>query len=187
MRYSRRKWLLQLASIAVLAGTCCAWSLPGFAERAPGLSLKDLNGNKQKLSNLRGQIVVVNFWATWCGPCQEELPRLARLAQEWAGKDIRFVAVSLDEPKAQAGIVPLLARLQVKPSENFAVWIGSDSYTLRSFGLGEIVPGTVVIDRDGSIVTHIMGEAKDEDIRSAVEWLLNGRSGSPPPSTVKRY
>lgn len=158
-----------------------------FAARAPNLDLKDLNGSSQKLSALRGQIVVVNFWATWCAPCQEELPRLAQLAQQWTGKDVRFVAVSIDDPRDQPKIEPMLERLHLAPEGSFAVWIGSSSYALRSFGLGDVVPGTVVIDRDGGIVTRIMGEARDDDIRSAVGWLLDGRAGNPPPNLIKRY
>lgn len=186
MRQSRRQVLLGIGRFALLAANEALVS-PAWAERAPGLNLKDLSGSSQKLSALRGQIVVVNFWATWCGPCQEELPRLARMAQEWEGKDIRFVAVSVDEAKDQAAIEPLLTRLEVKPGANFSVWVGSSTYALRSFGLGEVLPGTVVIDRDGSIVTHIMGEAREEDIRSAVAWLLNGRNGPAPAGMVKRY
>lgn len=187
MRRSRRQLLLRIGVFALLLPAYCALVSSASAERAPGLNLKDLSGRSQRLSSLRGQIVVVNFWATWCGPCQEELPRLAHLAQTWGSKEIQFVAVSVDETKDQAAIPPLLTRLQVSPSANFAIWVGSSTYTLRTFGLGEVLPGTVVIDRDGSIVTHIMGEAKEEDIRSAVDWLLSGRSGAAPANVVKRY
>ena len=163
--------------------------LPSFSSpgRAPNLNLKDLAGNRQKLSALRGQIVVLNFWATWCGPCQEELPRLSQLAQGWAGKDIRLITVSIDEPKDAAKIGPMLERLHVIPGANLAVWVGSNVDTMESFGLGDIVPGTVVIDSEGNIVTRVMGEAKNEDIVTAIKWLIGGRSGNPPPSLVKRY
>lgn len=165
----------------------CALPLFAWGRSAPELKLKDLQGQAQRLSALRGQIVVVNFWATWCGPCQEELPRLSKLAEEWAGKDVRFVAVSIDERKDQAKIGPELERLHVAPRVDFEIWVGSNSDTLASFGLGEIVPGTVVIGRDGKIVTRIMGEAKDDDVRAAVNWLLKDRAGNPPPALVKRF
>jgi thiol-disulfide isomerase/thioredoxin len=161
--------------------------MPVFARRAPDLKLKDMQGQAQKLSALRGHIVVVNFWATWCGPCQEELPRLAKMSQDWAGKDVRFVAVSIDERKDEAKTGPMLARLHVEPNDHFAVWVGGNTDELSEFGLGEIVPGTVVIDPDGNIVARIMGEARNEDVQSAVNWLLGGKSGNPPPALVKRY
>lgn len=164
----------------------CAMSLFTFAASAPNLKLKDLRGKTQQLASLRGQIVVVNFWATWCAPCQQELPRLSQLAQQWAGKEVQFVAVSIDNRKDQEKIGPTLQRLRVAQTNNFSVWVGSSNYSLRAFGLGDMVPGTVVIDRRGRIVTRITGEARDNDIRSAVNWLLNGGVGSPPPTLVKR-
>jgi len=180
-----------VAAGLLVAAACCTITLPAFASRAPELRLKDLAGNAHKLSALRGQIVVVNFWATWCAPCQQELPRLWRLAQEWAGKDVRFVAVSIDEPRDESKIGPMLKRLDVISAADFAVWVGSSPYSLAAFGLGNTVPGTVVIDRDGRVVTRIKGEARDEDIRAAVLWLSNNRNGdregNPPPALVKRF
>jgi thiol-disulfide isomerase/thioredoxin len=166
---------------------CCALPALASGRTAPDLKLKDLQGQAQRLSALRGHIVVVNFWATWCGPCQEELPRLSRLAEEWAGKDVRFVAVSIDDRKNQEKIGPVLERLHVAPRANFDIWIRSNTGALASFGLGEIVPGTAVVARDGKIVARVMGEAREKEVRSAVEWLLNNRAGNPPPELVKNY
>jgi thiol-disulfide isomerase/thioredoxin len=154
-----------------------------LAARTPSLSLKDLSGQTQKLSSLKGRIVVLNFWATWCGPCQEELPRLSAMAQQYAGKNVHFVAVSIDEPKDRAKIEPLLHKLNV----NLDVWAGADANTLDSFGLGNIVPATIVIDEKGEIVTRIMGEARTEDVSTTVDWLLGGRSGPVPEAKIKRY
>jgi thiol-disulfide isomerase/thioredoxin len=154
-----------------------------FAAKTPNLSLKDLHGQTQKLSSLRGQIVVLNFWATWCGPCQEELPRLSNMSQEYANKKVHFVAISIDAPKDQPKIEPLLQKLNV----TLDTWLGADSNTLDHFGMGNIVPGTLILDDQGEIITRIMGEAKAEDIRTSVDWLLNRRSGPTPPATIKRY
>jgi thiol-disulfide isomerase/thioredoxin len=153
------------------------------AKRAPNFDAKDLSGQSQKLSRLRGQIVVLSFWATWCGPCQEELPRLSRLSQQYAGKAVQFVAASIDDPKDRPKIQPFLAKNSIVMN----VWIGPDSGILQDFGLGEIVPGTVVIDERGEIIGRIMGEARDEDVRSRVDWLLNGRQNPAPEALTKRY
>ena len=165
----------------------CASPLFASGRRAPDLKLENLQGRVQKLSALRGHIVVVNFWATWCGPCQEELPRLSNLARELSGKDVRFVAVSIDDRKDRAKIGPMLERLHVVPNADFDVWIGSNTDELANFGLGDIVPATAVIDPEGRIVTRIMGEARDADVRGAVDWLLNGRTGNALSPLVKRY
>jgi thiol-disulfide isomerase/thioredoxin len=158
-------------------------ALPLHAKRAPGLDLKDLNGHTQKLAGLRGQVVVLNFWATWCAPCQEELPRLSQLAQSYAGKNVHFVAVSIDEPKDRAKIQPTLQKENVSLDS----WVGATTDTMAAFGMGDIVPGTVIVDEQGEIIARIMGEARDEDVRGPVDWLLNGRPGPAPAAMTKRY
>jgi thiol-disulfide isomerase/thioredoxin len=157
--------------------------LPLQAKRAPGLDLKDVNGHTQKLANLRGQIVVLNFWATWCAPCREELPRLSQLAQSYVGKNVHFVAVSIDESKDRTKIQPTLQHENV----SLETWIGATTDTMSSFGLGDIVPGTVIVDEKGEIIARIMGEARDEDVRGPLDWLLGGRSGTAPAPVTKRY
>jgi thiol-disulfide isomerase/thioredoxin len=162
---------------------CAGCTLPAMAKRAPDPGFKTLDGQSRKLSRLRGKIVVVNFWATWCGPCQEELPRLSGIAESYAGKPVEFVMISIDAPKDRARIPSVLARLHV-PAES---WVGADTDTMAGFGLGDIVPGTVILDSDGQVIARIMGEAREEDVRGAVDWLLGGKAGAAPAALVKRY
>jgi thiol-disulfide isomerase/thioredoxin len=149
----------------------------------PPLALHDLAGADVDLRKLEGRVVVVNFWATWCGPCQEELPRLSGIAESYAGKPVEFVMISIDAPKDRAKIPAVLARLHV-PAES---WVGADTDTMAGFGLGDIVPGTVILDSDGQVIARIMGEAREEDVRGAVDWLLGGKAGAVPAALVKRY
>ena len=162
---------------------CCSLAMPVFARRAPDPAYKTLDGRTQKLSELRGRIVVVNFWATWCAPCQEELPRLAKLASDYAGKPVSFVLVSIDEPKERAKIPATLARLHVTQES----WVGGNTDVMDQFGLGDIVPGTAILDAQGNIVARIMGEAHEADVRGAVDWLLGGKAGPAPAALTKRY
>ena len=163
---------------------CCAISPAlAFAKHVPDPSFKTLDGQSHKLSTLRGQIVVVNFWATWCGPCQEELPRLLQIAASYSGKPVAFVFISIDDPKDRRKIPPTLAKLHV----DLTSWIGADTDTLDSFGLGNIVPGTLVLDDSGQPVARIMGEAKEDDVRKPVDWLLSGKKGDAPQAVTKRY
>jgi thiol-disulfide isomerase/thioredoxin len=153
------------------------------AKGAPNLTLKDLSGHTQQLSELRGQVVVLSFWATWCTPCREELPRLSALRAEFAGRKVHFVAVSIDDAKDRVKIEPYLANQNI----HLDVWVGGNADLLGRFGLGDIVPGTLILDEQGQVITRIMGEAKDEDIRSRLSWLLNGRQGPVPEQKLKRY
>jgi thiol-disulfide isomerase/thioredoxin len=158
-------------------------ALPAVAHRVPDPAFKTLAGEQRKLSTLRGRIVVVNFWATWCGPCQEELPRLQQLAAAYAGKPVSFVFISIDDPNDRAKIPATLARLHVSLDS----WVGADTDTLDRFGLGNIVPGTLVLDEQGEEIARVMGEAKEADVRTAVDWLLTNKNGPPPAALTKRY
>jgi thiol-disulfide isomerase/thioredoxin len=164
-----------LLCLALLSGSA-------FAKRVPDPTFKTLDGQSHKLSTLRGQIVVVNFWATWCGPCQEELPRLSQIAASYSGKPVSFVFISIDEPKNRSKIPSALTKLHL----DFTSWIGADTDTLDSFGLGNIVPGTLILDETGAPVARIMGEAREDDVRKPVDWLLEGKKGDPPQALTKR-
>ena len=177
MPLTRRATSLKYLLVLALAST------PLLARHAPDPAFKTLDGQTRKLSALHGQIVVVNFWATWCGPCQEELPRLKQIAASYAGKPVSFVYISIDAPKDRSKIPTALARLHV----DFDSWVGADTDTLGRFGLGEIVPGTLILDENGEPVARIMGEAREDDVRTPVDWLLGGKSGSAPAALTKRY
>lgn len=158
-------------------------AVPGVAKSAPDPAYKTLDGRTQKLSALRGQVVVVNFWATWCAPCQEEMPRLAKLAADYAGKPVAFVFISIDERKDVPKIPAALEKLHFTRES----WVGGNTDIMAEFGLGDIVPGTAVLDERGQIVARVMGEAREEDVRTPVDWLLTGKVGTAPPAVTKRY
>jgi thiol-disulfide isomerase/thioredoxin len=171
-----------MACVTLLAAsTLLPFSLP--AKHIPDPSFKTLDGQTRKLSALHGQVVVVNFWATWCGPCQDELPRLSQIAASYAGKPVSFVFISIDAPKDREKIPGALARLHV----SCASWVNADTDTLGRFGLGDIVPGTIVLDENGVPVARVMGEAREDDVRKPVDWLLGGRKGDAPIALSKRY
>ena len=153
------------------------------AKRIPDPTFKTLDGQSHKLSTLRGQIVVLNFWATWCGPCQEELPRLSQISASYSGKPVSFVFISIDDPKDRPKIPATLSKLHV----DFTSWVNADTDTLSSFGLGNIVPGTLILDETGQPVARVMGEAKEDDVRKPIDWLLSDRKGDPPQPLTKRY
>jgi len=147
------------------------------------LSLRDLNGGKVRMSDYQGRIVVLNFWATWCGPCKEELPRLGSIAQSYASKNVAFVLTSIDEQKKFDAVRDYVARQNI----TLPVWVGADVDLLEQLSGTNIVPATLIIDEKGDIVRAINGEAREEDVKEAVDWLLNGRQGPAPAERVKRY
>jgi len=152
----------------VLAFLACSLTPIAGAKRAPNLELKDLAGNTHKIAELRGSIVVLNFWATWCGPCREELPLLARLSQQYAAQNVRFIAASADDRKDRAKIDQFLGRTNLA----LDVWIGADLDMLDRAGLGNVLPATLILDDQGEVMARIMGQAREEDIRWPVHWFL---------------
>jgi thiol-disulfide isomerase/thioredoxin len=152
------------------------------AKPLPEIALKDLSGQKQRLSALKGNIVVLNFWATWCGPCQEELPLLSRLSGAYGSEPVRFVAVSIDEQKSRDQIASFLFQRNIK----LDTWTGATTGTMAKAGLGDIVPSTLILDQAGDVITRITGEAREDDIRGSIDWLLKGRQGQAPEASLNR-
>ena len=153
------------------------------AKRAPNLELTDQAGKTQKISDLRGSIAVVNFWATWCGPCREELPMLTHLSKEYGNKQVRFVAVSADEWKNRAAVGKFVAANQL----GMEIWLGANLAMLERAKLGNELPATFIVDEQGDVVARVLGQAREEDIRKPLDWLLGGRSGTAPEALVKHY
>jgi thiol-disulfide isomerase/thioredoxin len=153
------------------------------AAPVPELSLKDQSGQMHSLSSYRGKIVVLNFWATWCTPCRQELPMLDKVARDYAGKDVVFVAASLDDKSTQKHISGFLQKKKI----SLPVWVGATPGTLQQMDLGKIIPATIILDEKGDAVGRILGEARRKDIASRLDWLLNGRAGKAPSAVVTHY
>jgi thiol-disulfide isomerase/thioredoxin len=175
MKLPRRLRLL-LVSLGFLAAFSTAQG-----RRAPALELKDLSGHTRRLSALRGQIVVLNFWATWCGPCREEMPRLSRLGKEYTSRNVHVVAISIDERKDQSRIPGILRDGHL----DLDVWIGGNTWIMSGFGLSDVVPATVILDERGNIVSRIIGEAGEDDLRRRLDWLIGGRNGTAPEPVLR--
>ncbi len=172
MRLSLRYRALNFP-LACLA-LCAAASAAGPPEPASHWQGRD--GAPHALAELRGHPAVINFWATWCGPCREEMPRLQKLSEAYAGQGVRFIAISLDDPQTQSKIDKLVQ------SRNFTipVWTGADVQTLADLKLGQLVPATLILDEAGEPIGKIEGEAREKDVRSRLDWLLGGKQGRAP-------
>ncbi len=144
------------------------------------LNAKSLDGEKVHLKDLRGKLVVLNFWATWCGPCREELPMLVRAAQASANPDLVFIAVSMDESKTQGKIPDSVRQFGI----TFPVWVGANGDDLYKLSKGEAVPATIFIDRDGTIAARVSGEIRESELRERIAWLTGDRRGAKPQEFI---
>ena len=111
---------------------------------APDFTLKTAEGRNLRLQEQRGQVVLVNFWASWCGPCRQEMPHLNRLHDKYAASGFKLLGVNVDDdPRLAAQVAE---RLGLK----FTVLLDTDKTVVKRYDLGSM-PGTVLIDRDGRV------------------------------------
>jgi len=135
-------------------------------ESAPDFTLTGLSGEKVRLSDFRGKVILLNFWASWCPPCREEIPALVSLEKAMAGKDFRMLAVAIDKGGRDA-IVEFFRRQGV----TLPVLLDSDGSVGKTYGITG-VPETFVIDKKGTIRKKIIGPIDWSDI-SVIRYLDN--------------
>jgi thiol-disulfide isomerase/thioredoxin len=168
--------LLMLAAAMIRPAAGVAQPGAGIAGGLAELKLTDLQGAVHSLAEFRGKIVVLNFWATWCFPCREEMPMLNKLALRYSEKDVVILAASLDDVELQTKIPRFLEKKKV----TLSIYTGATPATLKALNLGDSIPATLILDRDGSAAFRILGEASRNDITKRLDWLLSDRSGKEP-------
>jgi thiol-disulfide isomerase/thioredoxin len=139
-----------------------------FIGQEAELALRDLFGVEQKLSAYRGKIVVLNFWATWCIPCRQEMPDLAAIQNEYAALGIQVVGASADTISDRSTVLKFIKETRI----NFPVWLGTTTEDMKRFGLGPALPGTTIIGRDGKILALTNGVITQALIRKQLDGLL---------------
>lgn len=122
----------------------------------------DGEGNPQTLGQFAGKVVVVNFWATWCTPCREEMPGFVKLQSRWQGRGVQFVGLAQDDP----GKVAAFGR---ELGINYPLWLGEAEVMDLSRRLGNrlgVLPHTVLLDPQGRVVESRIGIYAEPDLES---------------------
>jgi peroxiredoxin len=139
---------------------------------APDFELTNLKGAKVSLKSLRGKVIFLNVWATWCGPCREEMPSMETLFEDFkSNKDFVMLAVSQDH-KGRAAVLPYVE----KNGYRFEILLDPENAVSESYNVAG-VPESFIIDRKGRIVAHHMGafDWARADVREAMRALLDAR------------
>lgn len=131
----------------------------------PDFALERLEGGRLELSSLRGKVVVIDFWATWCPPCRAEMPWLVKMGQDLESRGVVFVAISEDDPPDQVPLVKEFAR-EVPGLEKFAVLGNPEIET--AYGVTSL-PTLFIVDRDGRLVKSLVGSAREDAVVKLVE------------------
>jgi peroxiredoxin len=148
--------------LLIVFGVTDAWA----QQKAPNLSLKDINGKTFRLADLRGKVVLVNFWATWCAPCRTEIPDLVKKQREYRRGGLRIIGITYPTEKLTE-VRRFVRDLKI----NYPVAVGTKD-TKQSFTSSETLPLTVIIDREGTIRGIIEGIMYTDEFEKQVKPLL---------------
>lgn len=155
-----KRWCLPLLLAAAVGSATAAVQM---SATAPDFTLRSVGGANLRLQEQRGQVVLVNFWATWCGPCRQEMPHLNALYSKYRSSGFVLLGVNIDDdPRAAAD---LAAKLGVR----FPVLLDTDKKVSRVYDMSAM-PATLLIDRDGR-VRHIHRGYRDGVERTYEEQL----------------
>lgn len=182
MLSSYPKCLLPMALLALIAASSCSApkqsSVSANAGPQPSknpkpaasFTLKDANGKSVQLADYRGKVVLLNFWATWCGPCGVEIPWFIEFEQQYKSQGFAVLGVSMDDD-GWTSVKPFVAEHKI----NYRVLLGNDSVSQLYGGL-DALPTTFIIDRDGNVAfpPHI-GLINKNDYVAEIQRLLGSK------------
>jgi thiol-disulfide isomerase/thioredoxin len=180
--YWKRLPALLVSAVALVMAAGCqsrldrvkAQSLKPDKERktAAAFSLKDADGKQFRLSEFKGKVVLLNFWATSCGPCKIEIPWLMDFEKEYKDKGFAVIGVALDDEGWEV-VKPYIAAKKI----NYRIAVGTEELA-REYGGVDAIPTTYLIDRDGKIATVHVGLISKSEYRNDIVQLLEETTGA---------
>jgi thiol-disulfide isomerase/thioredoxin len=151
-----------------------AGSTPRVAKMsvAPDFSLESLDGKSVRLSDLRGKAVLLNFWATWCGPCKIEMPWFVEMQNQYGSQGLQIVGVAMDDASKED-----IAKFAKDMGVNYPILLGKEAVG-DSYGGVPALPESFFIGRDGKVVDKIIGLRGKAEIEDAIKKALNTQAAT---------
>jgi peroxiredoxin len=131
---------------------------------APDFVLVDMEGNKHQLSDYKGQGVFLNFWGTWCKPCEEEMPYINNQYNQFKDKGVQVLAVDVSESEL------VVNQFADRHKLNFPIVIDKDGQVQTAYGINPL-PATFLIDKDGKVIKYHTGQLTEETVREFMEQI----------------
>jgi thiol-disulfide isomerase/thioredoxin len=136
--------------------------------KAANFSWKDESGKTMSLDSYRGKVTLINFWATWCGPCKHELPDLVELSKQFSNSNVKFIGVSVDRGPNIIEDVRAFVKEQAIPYQNV---LATDEL-VDAYGNIRMIPTSFLLDADGTIVQTLVGLRSKEFLTNSIQALL---------------
>lgn len=176
----RRALSLQALAMALVLSACSSGSSTARSaikpesqrRKAPDFALRDADGKLVRLSDYRGKVVLLNFWATWCGPCRFEIPWFIEFQRQYKDAGLEVLGISMDEDGWEV-VRPFVARLGV----NYRILMGDDMVA-QLYGGVDSLPTTFLIDRQGRIASVHIGLVSKRSYERDLAELLEREPGS---------
>lgn len=169
-------WFAGVGIVAIICGAVLAFASATVGNPAPALAVPELDGQTFDLSAMHGKVVIVNFWATWCPPCREEMPALDAFYRRYHGQGLEMIGVSADRPHDRSDVT------KVMQSYSYPAAMLDDA-KVNDFGTPDALPMTVVVDGNGVVrakLTPDQTKVTEKSLSDAVLPLLPQKSASDP-------
>ena len=156
--------VISIITLALFAG-CTSKEKEGATNVAPDFTLQDLAGKKVRLADLKGKVVLLEFWATWCPPCRAEIPAIERLHTQYGGKGLTVLAIALDE-----GGWDEVKAFAAEHKISYTVLKGTEDVSAKY--MVRLIPSTFLVDKEGTIKKRYMGGGSSEAVEQDIKALL---------------
>ncbi|MDQ0197451.1 thiol-disulfide oxidoreductase ResA [Neobacillus ginsengisoli] len=171
----KKRRLIMRTVILIVLGAAVAYSLyanltkddqqqVAIGSQAPDFVLTDMQGNKHRLSDYKGQGVFLNFWGTWCKPCETEMPYINNQYHQFKDKGVQVLAVDINE--SDIAVNQFASRHKL----DFPIMIDKDKQVMNVYGIDPL-PATFLIDKNGNVIKYFTGQLTEDNIRDFMEKI----------------